>query len=113
MTPQEREALIRVRDKLAFGALKLNMQMIRSSCGTAHCIGGWMYVFLKPSEVGYHDIWSYVQQGGCTRSQKLKSLFYPQTLNRKWGNITPAQAVRAIDNFLKDGFPRWRKVVKS
>lgn len=62
-------------------------------CGTCACIGGWMG--LKE-----HD-----------ESDALIPLFYPALPRPIWKEITPAQAVRAIDNFIATGEPDWLRVV--
>ncbi len=72
---------------------------IRYSCGSVGCIGGYMALV----SAGAFDYM------GIDTKHPLHSLFYPpDSLN--WSTITPAHAVKAIDNWLKTGTPRWSKI---
>ena len=110
ITSEERKALIKVRDGLADGKFVhrkhplpdkptdkpiFNMNAWRENwkCGTAGCIGGWMEV-----ELAY-------EEGNWNYSKALDPLFQPFDL-AYWSTLTPARAVRAIDNFLETGTDR-------
>ena len=123
MTEEERLALIDVRDKLANGTyvyapnvldgivpapLSFNMNKIfyKTDCGSAACIGGWMADALlnRATPAAARE---YVENGGETGD--LYELFYPEDLEA-WDEILPADAVKAIDNMLAHGNPRWAQV---
>lgn len=104
--PQKGAKLKEVND----GAQGFNMtgaaDCVRSrghDCGTAYCIGGAMAFLMKDSPAHYV----------ANVNGKLKPLFYPNFGDHlhPWANITAKQAVKAIDNFLAYGNPRWDTVV--
>lgn len=131
----ELNALIKVRDMLINGELQYVKNLARLSrdfngsgfnmgmasreldCGAVRCIGGWMGHFKKIDESNY------VEED---KSEALHDLFYPD-LDFSWSSvlagrrgglnpyekITTEQAVRAINNFLYDGEPRWIEVLSS
>lgn len=70
-------------------------------CGTVGCIGGWMAKEMPEKEM--FSIWD--------AEGPIKLLFFPGVGADEWDAITPRQAARAISNFLKTGFPKWREVV--
>lgn len=115
LTPQEKKALIRVRDGLRSGKFVhrknpydtapskkplFNMGTVglfhQWDCGSIGCIGGWVEKELRRKGFAH---------------QKGNKLCYPIEL-RDWVGVTPAQAAKAIDNFLKDGDPRWKTVTR-
>jgi hypothetical protein len=121
MTPIERAALIEVRNGLVRGDYVhidddqidnneriFNMEVMASPCGTVACIGGWMATHMEL--VRHESILDYVKRGGFEGD--LRKLFYP-TVGGEMSRITTGQAVQAIDNFLMDGKPRWRKIVNG
>lgn len=70
-----------------------------TNCGTIACIGGTAEL------IGDVDF-SY--QG----NRDLLSLFQPQTVSiDRWGDITPAQAARALRSFLQTGDAKWSEAV--
>lgn len=92
-----------------------------SSCGTACCIGGWVSVFMqggKKNRAGKY-IFSeektdnYVESKALSFSERfntpqrkaVEDLFYPP--NMVWEDIEPAQAARALRNYLTTGQPNW------
>jgi hypothetical protein len=84
-------------------------------CGSVGCIGGTMALIMGKSEI---DAKYYV--GTCnhigTASKSFQELFFPppiRDLRVNWEDITPAQSVVAIDNWLKTGKPNWKKAIKS
>jgi hypothetical protein len=81
-------------------------------CGSIGCIGGTMALIMGKSEI---DAVEYV--GTCNRigtaSKSFKELFFPPSGQDYWEDITPAQSVVAIDNWLKTGKPNWKKAIKS
>ena len=107
-------------------------------CGTVACIGGWLslhlqgvdisqrLVSLTPKQVDTSD--KYVNafgqaenreghEPGARAGEALSILFYPPEQDRKGNTIldmetvTPAQAAKAIRNFLESGDPKWAEVV--
>lgn len=119
LTKKELEALLAVRDGLASGAYKhvrnfsdtkskkpmfnMTQACVSDSCGTIGCIGGWMARQMGLNEIEAHD-YVYETPG------KTYDLFFPKGLNGDWDKITPKQAVKAIDNFLETGDPKWPQV---
>lgn len=104
ITEAEREALIWVREELASGRIKhetLNVagdrytpktafNMNRDECGSAVCICGWMRVRLG----------RYIPVGFSGENKTFAALFLPRSayaFGIDWDDLTPAQAVRAID----------------
>jgi hypothetical protein len=89
-------------------------------CGTVACIGGWMKILqmfpgpgLRPDylldEKEQMEVDKYVDAG---RSLALADLFYPDEISPEvdgWDLITPAQAAKAIGNFLEHGKPMWKE----
>lgn len=73
-------------------------------CGTVCCIGGWMAKEMPTKEM--FSIWD-------AEEKPIGRLFFPGVGVDEWDAITPRQAARAISNFLKTGFPRWREVVRN
>lgn len=72
-------------------------------CGSVACIGGTMGMVMG---LNGNDSMTYV---ASRRSPSLKVLFYPpEALN--WNSITPKRAVKAIDNWLAGGDPKWRSI---
>ena len=107
MTNEEHAALIQVRDALASGKLDghFNINVAISQCGTFACIGGHMAQLMGMT--GYEEIQSYV-----SAHKDLHELFYPDSEeDLNWDDITPTQAVMAIDNFLKTGNPEWNDII--
>jgi len=112
--PQVIEVLKRVRDDLAsgkIGARHFDMSTwgTARSCGTVACIGGWAATYARKS--GMLDV--AIQQIVNERPRALENLFYPFVLGMSWRHVKPEQAVRAIDNTLYTGTPRWRQVMKG
>jgi len=135
ITKAELANLIKVRDLLASNAIEkgtrfsedksdaFNMGYSCSSkdvaCGSIMCIGGWMRTFelgLKPNGYGVYaisgshadDITAYVDNA---QGKPIGSLFWPMDeygdVRLDLTSITPAEAVVAIDNFLRTGNPDW------
>lgn len=80
----------------------------REECGSVSCFGGTMAMIM------HRDPSEYV--GGLIRngdhSDSLHELFFPpQLYEDSWKDITVAQTIRAAKNWLKDGKPRWRKIL--
>lgn len=95
--PKEYKALLKVRNKLCDGSIKPELFDMcdfdsSKSCGTAHCIGGWVRIYYK--NINYNK-------------DETFSLFYPREADIPWYKITTCHAVKAIDNFLETGDPNW------
>jgi hypothetical protein len=83
----------------------MNKSCFAYGCGTVSCIGGTMALIMGMSPSTAR---SYVSNS----SETLRDLFYPQDLHStKWHRITPRQAVKAIDNWLRTGKPMWKNVL--
>lgn len=70
----------------------------KTLCNTVCCIGGTMELLLG-RELSFFD-------------PPLKALFIPR-IPQPWDDITPREAVAAIDNFVATGDPRWPEVVAA
>lgn len=79
-------------------------------CGSVGCIGGTMALLLgvvgPDRVVGKPYTFSTFMDHHAT----LRPLFHPPG-HRDYGKITKTQMLQAIDNFLKDGKPRWEKIL--
>ena len=69
-------------------------------CGSVACIGGSCEWLLK-------------ERLSDADEDRAMELFYPHEVgsSSNWSEITPAQAARAIGNFLTTGEPKWREAV--
>lgn len=98
---------------LKFRGRRFNMGVAaqRKDCGTACCIGGSMALRMRmsvrdaDSYVGDYSVPSWASPKG------LQALFFPPQ-HIDYDRITPAQAVKAIDNFIETGDPKWNAVLK-
>ena len=110
------------------------------NCGTVACIGGWCWLMNKEKPVSTKDgsiIYGYkaierADRYVLSQRDKLRELFFPP-FNRyyadaendreaaafwldyaeNYGKVTPAQAAKAIRNFLKNGDADWFSVMKD
>lgn len=137
LTKEERKALVQVRDALANGMLEhrrnfdalpgaergffsfslrrlfnMGCPARETQCGTVACIGGWMGAFMGKSPSEAYEFVDIHEEG------KFGELFYPFSVTddqrREKSNyeaITPKQAIKAIDNFLKTGKPNWQRAL--
>lgn len=139
VTFQELGAFYAVRAMVAAGVLQydsscsakphqhtINMRLAgeQTECGTIGCIGGNMALVMGISPGTYighgntelHPILQGQPMHGVnsiTCSRALLSLFFPPTSSPRWRYITAKQMLAAMDNWLKDGKPRWRKVLRG
>jgi len=72
-------------------------------CGSVACIGGTM------GQIMGIDAFSYVLRKD-TLGAPISNLFFPPQ-KYDFSKITPAQAIKAIDNFLATGNPLWSKIL--
>lgn len=116
-------ALLGTREMLRLGAVEdtyecklpddkahtfnMNVPMIKEGCGTVGCIGGHMALIM-----GYSNSEADNYVTNSQYSRPIGKLFYPDSLEN-WEGITPDMGVAAIDNFLKDGNPRWTDVAEE
>jgi hypothetical protein len=122
---QELGALLGVRNMLAAGLLIPNADDYPDGshvfsmhhpgmvygCGSVGCIAGSMAILM-----GHKQPMTYTNQfdqDSLRGKDKIAALFYPRAPNAAmWSDITPKMAVRAIDNFLNYGDPKWGTVRK-
>lgn len=141
MTSKEREALIKVRNGLADGSLvhnnpysekgqesafDLGVCCDHNECGTVACIGGWMWIKMHERKIEMvkgengEYIYNLTTDQVYTASdyveghEGLYELFYPPQ-HFDYHDITPTQAVAAIDNVLngETSDPDWETILKK
>ena len=110
------------------------------NCGTVACIGGWCWLLNKEEPVATEDGSIIYDDNAIERADyyvhsqqgKLEELFYPpfelffaeaesgsededfwRGLSDSFAKVTPAQAAKAIRNFLKNGDADWFSVMKD
>ena len=110
------------------------------NCGTVACIGGWCWLLNKEEPVATEDGSIIYDDNAIERAdyyvhsqrEKLNELFYPpfgryfadaesgsededfwRVLSDSYISVTPAQAAKAIRNFLKNGDADWFSVMKD
>jgi hypothetical protein len=86
----------------------MSCSMDKAHCGSVGCIGGYMALVMGVNSRSYvtdHIKWGHMAEPEAC-SPSLTPLFFPP-LGRDWPSATPKVAVKAIDNWLKDGNPRW------
>jgi len=76
-------------------------------CGSVGCIGGWMAASMGKSKDEAQDF--------VNIDSKFGELFFPGggTSNWEYDHITEKHAIKAIDNFLKCGDPKWLQVLRG
>lgn len=95
-------------------AFNMGIAAAAAGCGTVACIGGYMGAMMFDRVAAAER---YVYQNDPDNNigeEKLGHLFYPLSGHRRdcaYEDITAAQAVQAIDNFLSTGKPNWEKVL--
>ena len=72
-------------------------------CGT---VGGWCGLAMGMTK---EEASSFVKQQDFDETN-LRPLFYPNLDQNRWNLITTEDAVKAIDNFLETGDPRWQNI---
>jgi hypothetical protein len=109
-------------------------------CGTVACIGGWCWLLNKEEPVATEDGSIIYDDNAIERADwyvnsqrdKLEELFYPpfgryfaeaeigsededfwRELSDSFSKVTPAQAAKAIRNFLKNGDADWFSAMKN
>lgn len=119
--PWEHDGLVALVGPLSRGELRVYMRNASffDTCGTAHCIGGWIATARKVYPTDYVN---------SDASRALAPLFYPggvtydtgycdryvcsDTSHKAW-SADASQAARAIVNFLTLGDPRWDDVMRE
>jgi len=108
----ERDELIALASKLLNESIALDMMRAASECGSVGCIGGHMALAHGISVRGARR---YVQNQAQTNGP-MSALFFPDlTVNYRhpgW-RASPADAARAIINFLTTGAPDWDVVMRE
>lgn len=84
---------------------------VTSECGTVACIGGWVAIlggYTIPERINHY----------VSHASVISALYYPlrnlpsgSLLRKRAWAATPAQAARAVRNFLTTGRPAWESVV--
>jgi hypothetical protein len=86
---------LRIKTRLSFTRyFNMGYWASRDGCGAVCCIGGWVEGRLK-------------QTLRPSFFEHAHLLFYPDNI-MNYNKVTPKQAARAIDNYLKHGEPRWK-----
>ncbi len=116
ITNYHRALLGKVRADLQSGVIPPHRFDMRnfdfpSSCGTIHCIGGWMRQYAAEAGGEWDEEWTQID-GPFT------SLFFPKDGAWPWTDadyaaITPQQAIVAIDLWLSTGWVDWRAIMES
>ena len=103
-------------------AFNMNVACNMQECGSVSCIGGTMGIAmgLSTDEARAYTDGSFNMRD-IYRSSSLAPLFFPsedptvkypgETID--FDTITMTQALKAIANFLKLGYPRWGKILTS
>lgn len=83
----------------------MRMWQVHTWCGAVHCIGGWAQT--------RHETISLSKPETSELFAPFGGLSNAQLNSKRWASITPAQAVRALRNFLYEspGDPRWEQAV--
>ncbi len=74
----------------------------QAKCGTVGCIGGWLDVEMKKR-----------RPEKTANVLGSSGLFVPAGFSTTPDVFTPKRCAAAIENFLKDGEPRWREVMRG
>ena len=109
-------------------------------CGTVACIGGWLWLLNKEEPVATENGLIFYDDNATNRAidfvssrqGKLEELFYPPfelfaadaeedseegdfwtELSNSFKTVTPAQAAKAIRNFVENGDADWFSVMKD
>ena len=109
-------------------------------CGTVACIGGWCWLLNKEEPVATENGLIFYDDNATNRAidfvssrqGKLEELFYPpfelfaadagedseegdfwRELSNSYKKVTPAQAAKAIRNFVENGDADWFSVMKD
>lgn len=105
--PEDRELLLRTRELLAKplpDGLGFDMSgwfNNHHTCGTACCIGGYMHLVGGGKlEAAQAQRLRDLPSGVIKSDHGFGELFYPNVGSRGWNELTPADAIEAIDNFL-------------
>jgi hypothetical protein len=111
-------------NKVKRAPVKFNMSAAVASydCGTAFCIGGFIQLEImgklksavKPIRLSAKQADSIDDfvNSKLTGFSILQYLFYPTIPEDDWDKIETEDAVKAIDNYLTTGDPRWEEVMR-
>lgn len=81
-------------------------------CGSVGCIGGTMGQIMGMEPYMAEQFVYKQMRGEPDARPKLTKLFFgPEKLDLE--TVTVKQAIKAIDNFIKTGDPKWAKVVRK
>jgi hypothetical protein len=99
------------RTKEPKAQFNMNIDASYNHCGTVACIGGWMSLLkqgaakdIAKGKVPKREMVDFASME-VSELGLIGELFFPKI--RDWNVITPKIAVKAIDNFLTTGKPRW------
>ena len=111
----EKGAMLGTRELLDKGLVRavefnMNLSCVSSNeyigCGTIACIGGTMGQIMYPGDL--NKAHRYVM--GIEEGEPIHRLFFPD-YRINYEKITRAEAVKAIDNFIAKGDPKWMSIV--
>lgn len=78
-------------------------------CGTVHCIAGLANVFWGDDPERYSDLYRISLEILDLTDEQAGELFFARQYNGYIDDITPAQAVRAIDSLIDTGAVSWQE----
>lgn len=110
----------------AQGTCSLDENMKPIDCGSTHCIGGWLDLWMleqKPDryDIEPHSTYIFLPSDptdkfkvGYTTRVRMKKLFYPNinNIDVHYHKLSKKQAVQAIDNFIAGKRNPWVGVVR-
>lgn len=111
ITEAERDALIKTLHALERDEIpphQFDMRKVEHGCGTPACLLGWANHF-SGGTAFYTKGHSTICVSGWP--QALKRLFAIHSYSLEADAATPAQAERALSNYLTTGDPRWAEAV--
>ena len=122
LTEPEYCALVKVRAALADGSITDNQFNMsdwwepgEKQCDSIGCIGGWANTFGRADHINMDYTYCRINARSAEERREPESnpeeLFYPPY--RDWNKIKPRHAIKAIDNFLMTGEPKWQEVMEQ
>lgn len=102
-----------LEDSIIGDSFNMELASKRSDCGAVCCIGGWMHALQHGTKVDNKLVFDVKQARDYVWDSKdeLHALFFPHEIG-DWVAITPARAVKAINNFLRTGKAKWERAMR-